>query len=248
MASDNIELEDVDIFDITDPTNPVQVADIELADMFPQILDDEQANGAAVFNHDMIVKQIDGRFIMSVSNWDSGYVQIDVTDPANPTYVTDTTIGNDDVPSEPVRRGQRAPERVLGRQPVPAGRRRGLRAVPVRADRRDDRQVAHRDRGRRQPEPIADLPDRTMNGPTCGPATAARARVRTVPATRVPAAPADDGDPDTTDRADSAATDRSPSSGGTCDFAVKIDNAIAAGCDGVVIFNQVASRTTARST
>ncbi|MEJ7788225.1 MAG: hypothetical protein WKF96_25790, partial [Solirubrobacteraceae bacterium] len=96
VASDNVELEDVDIWDITDPRRPTQVADVDLATRFPQILANEKANGNAVFNHDMVVKRIDGRYIMSVSNWDAGYVQIDVTDPANPVYLTDTTTGADD--------------------------------------------------------------------------------------------------------------------------------------------------------
>ena len=49
-----------------------------------------------VFNHDMVVKQIDGRMVMMVSYWDAGYVQLDVTDPANPTYITDTSFDEPD--------------------------------------------------------------------------------------------------------------------------------------------------------
>ena len=74
----------------------MQVGDHELADLFPQILDGENANGNAVFNHDMVVKQIGGRPVMLVSNWDSGYVQIDVSDPANPTLINDTTFAGED--------------------------------------------------------------------------------------------------------------------------------------------------------
>ena len=45
----------------------------------------------------MVVKQIDGRMVMMVGYWDAGYVQLDVTDPANPTYITDTKF------DEPIR-------------------------------------------------------------------------------------------------------------------------------------------------
>ena len=48
------------------------------------------ANGGLIFNHDMVVKQIGGRPVMLVDYWDAGYVQLDVTDPANPTLITDT--------------------------------------------------------------------------------------------------------------------------------------------------------------
>ncbi len=44
----------------------------------------------------MVVKQIDGRMRMMVSYWDAGYVQLDVTDPANPTYITDTNFDEPD--------------------------------------------------------------------------------------------------------------------------------------------------------
>ena len=95
VASDNVEFEDVDIWDITNPKQPTQVADVDLATTFPQILQGEQGNGGNVFNHDIDVKQIDGKWMMTVSNWDSGYVQLDVTDPAAPKYVTDTRFGTD---------------------------------------------------------------------------------------------------------------------------------------------------------
>ncbi len=42
VASDNIELTDVDIFDITNPRAPVMVGDHDLVELFPQILDGEE--------------------------------------------------------------------------------------------------------------------------------------------------------------------------------------------------------------
>jgi hypothetical protein len=57
--------------------------------MFPQIL--QQGVGLdSVFHHDMVVKKIGDRWMMLVSYWDAGYVVLDVTDPANATYVADS--------------------------------------------------------------------------------------------------------------------------------------------------------------
>jgi len=86
---DDEEATDVDIMDITDPRHPVMVREYDLAAMFPQIL--QQGVGLdAVFHHDMVVKQIGGRWMMLVSYWDAGYVVLDVTNPANATYVADS--------------------------------------------------------------------------------------------------------------------------------------------------------------
>jgi hypothetical protein len=95
VASDNTELADVDIFDITDPANPVFINDFDLLAAFPQV-EDESANGNSIFNHDMVVKQIGDRMVMIVSYWDGGYVQLDVTDPTNPIYITDTNFDDPD--------------------------------------------------------------------------------------------------------------------------------------------------------
>jgi hypothetical protein len=86
---DDEEATDVDIMDISDPRNPVPVAEYDLAAEFPQILQ-ENVGLDEVFFHDMIVKEIDGRQIMFASYWDAGYVALDVTDPANATYIGDS--------------------------------------------------------------------------------------------------------------------------------------------------------------
>jgi hypothetical protein len=77
------------IFDITDPRNPVQVIDINLATRFPQILQ-TGVDLNTVFFHDVVVRKHGNRYIMLLSVWDAGYVVLDVTDPANPTYVADS--------------------------------------------------------------------------------------------------------------------------------------------------------------
>jgi len=91
VAVDNTELHDVDIFDITDPRNPQFIGDLDLVELFPQIVANS-ANGNTIFHHDVVVKRIDGRMTMLNSYWDAGYVQLDVSDPANPRYITDTNF------------------------------------------------------------------------------------------------------------------------------------------------------------
>jgi hypothetical protein len=90
IIADNTELHDVDIFDITDPRRPVMIAEHDLVELFPQILEDGIGYNSTVFLHDMVVKQIDGRPVMLADYWDAGYVQLDVTDPAAPRHIVDT--------------------------------------------------------------------------------------------------------------------------------------------------------------
>lgn len=93
---DNEDAADVDIFDVTDPRNPVMVAEYDLAERFPQILQPEVPNLNQVFLHDLVVKKIKGRQVMLASYWDAGYVKLDVTDPRNVTYLGDTDFTNPD--------------------------------------------------------------------------------------------------------------------------------------------------------
>ena len=93
---DNVEATDVDILDITDPRSPKQIADIDLAERFPQIRQAAPSNLVEVFLHDMIVKEIDGQQVMLASYWDAGYVALNVDDPANPRYIGDTDFNDPD--------------------------------------------------------------------------------------------------------------------------------------------------------
>jgi hypothetical protein len=95
VSVDNLELHDVDIFDVTNPREPQPVAEFDLLETFPQI-EDQLANGNLVLNHDDVIKTIGGRVFMLLSYWDAGYVKIDVTDPANPVYVGDTSFDGPD--------------------------------------------------------------------------------------------------------------------------------------------------------
>lgn len=84
---DNLEFPDVDILDITNPRRPRLVAEYDLNDFD---VAQPELGLTSSFIHDMVVKQIDGRWIMLVSYWDGGYVLLDVTDPANAVFIDDT--------------------------------------------------------------------------------------------------------------------------------------------------------------
>ena len=92
---DNEELHDVDIFDITNPASPQPVREYDLIEEEPGVWT-ETPNGDTPFHHDMVVKQIGGRFVLLASYWDAGYIQFDVTDPANAVYMSDTDFTTSD--------------------------------------------------------------------------------------------------------------------------------------------------------
>jgi hypothetical protein len=87
VMTDNLEFPDLDILDITNPKRPRKVAEYDL-NVFG--VAQPEIGLTQSFLHDMVVKEIDGRFIMLVSYWDGGYVQLDVTDPANAVFLGDT--------------------------------------------------------------------------------------------------------------------------------------------------------------
>jgi hypothetical protein len=78
---DDEETTDVDIMDITDPSNPVMVNDtLDLTHLFG--VDQDTPEGLdSVFAHDMTVVPVRGRMVMTMNYWDGGYVLLDVTDP-----------------------------------------------------------------------------------------------------------------------------------------------------------------------
>jgi hypothetical protein len=95
VATDNFEFHDVDIFEITNPRRPRPVAEFDLVEEFPQIVD-QGALGNLILHHDMVVKEIGGTQTMLSSYWDAGYVKLDVDDPANPSYIGDTSFDGAD--------------------------------------------------------------------------------------------------------------------------------------------------------
>jgi hypothetical protein len=95
VMTDNAEATDVDILDITNPKRPRLVADLNLNDYCGD-LDQPEIGLSESSLHDMIVKQIDGEWIMLLSYWDGGYVRLNVNDPANPVCLDDTDFTNPD--------------------------------------------------------------------------------------------------------------------------------------------------------
>lgn len=93
VVTDNEEFPDVDIFDITKPNRPRLVAEYDL-NAFD--VDQPDLGLTESFLHDMVVKEIDGRFIMLLSYWDGGFVLLDVTDPANAVFLGDTEFADID--------------------------------------------------------------------------------------------------------------------------------------------------------
>ena len=93
VATDDEEAADVDIFDITNPKKPVLIGEFDLNDL---AVSQPDLGLTDSFLHDMVVKQIGERFIMLLSYWDGGYVQLDVTDPANPALVVESDYAVDD--------------------------------------------------------------------------------------------------------------------------------------------------------
>ena len=97
MACDNTEPSDVDIFDITDPANPEFIADLDLFNL-PEVAEiaDDGAQGNEIFHHGAVVKKVGDQMRMLVACGDVGYVELDVDDPANPTFIADTDYDDPD--------------------------------------------------------------------------------------------------------------------------------------------------------
>ena len=93
IAVDDISFSDVIIVDITKPQSPKVITRTGAPD-WPSDIADEIA-GAGLFLHDVWVQ--DG--IAYLSYWDAGLVLLDVSDPANPTFMGDSTYPNPDVVS-----------------------------------------------------------------------------------------------------------------------------------------------------
>jgi hypothetical protein len=99
---------DIDIFDITDPANPVFVRETGTDDWPKQdcnptgpddacpsvILEDPMPNGNNPGIHDFMVNKFGDRYLFVGSYWDGGYVLLDFTNlPEKPTFLGDTDFG-----------------------------------------------------------------------------------------------------------------------------------------------------------
>ena len=95
---DDEEVADVDIFDITNPSTPVQIAEVGLAN-WPGAQNAQSAGIGtfrASFLHDMVVKKVQGHWYMLMSYWDAGYIVLNVDNPAAPVFVNDTDFTDPD--------------------------------------------------------------------------------------------------------------------------------------------------------
>ncbi len=221
---DNAELHDVDIFDITDPRAPKPVGEFDLVEEFPQIVDNS-AFGNLILHHDMVVKEINGTQTLLASYWDAGYVTLDVDDPANPRYIGDTSFDGPD----PLTKLE-PPEGNAHQAEFSADDRFILAAdedfSPTRARVNVVEGGAFNAAEATDTEArIDDLPDGRL-----GPRTTFVGRACALTGgDTVPAAPADDRDPNTDDLAVIVR--------GLCSFEEKVNSVKAAGWDGWIIYN-----------
>ena len=79
---------------LTKPQSPKLLSITGALDWIPQGVNLDQletGSSAGIFNHDVWVNIIDGTPTAVVSYWDLGFVTLDVTDPANPLFLDDST-------------------------------------------------------------------------------------------------------------------------------------------------------------
>jgi hypothetical protein len=218
---------DVDIYDISDPGNPILLTETGLPDWPGAVVN---AFGSRAFNHDMVVEKIGNTWTLLSSYWDAGYVKLNVNDPANPVFIDDSDFSSPDpeFPDFEVPEGNghyaefdRRGRFIIGTDEDFGPFRTELRiqtgpnvgsfpAVEGNASRR-----------------ISTLDDQAMNDGTTylgfGCSTAG-----------LPAAP-EDGDPDTEEI---AVMQRGPLPPGVaCSFQQKADTAQVLGYDGFIVFN-----------
>ncbi len=222
---DNEEGLDVDIVDITNPKKAFVIAEYDLDEMFPQIVQAAPASLTSIFHHDVIVKEIAGRQVMLVSYWDGGYVQLDVTIPTAATYIADSDFPLVD------------PEALAsGFTVAPEGNAHqaeftGDNAYVIAADE---------DFG-----PYALLADNVTDGTAINASSGSLTRQleegETILGPSVFVGRACPGDP-AVPAGDPAATDIAVVERGVCTFTEKVASVIAAGgYDAVLIFNRTAS-------
>lgn len=228
---DNEEATDVDIFDISDPTKPTMVAEYDLAEEFPQILQSQPENLTSVFLHDVTVKKIRGKQTMVASYWDAGYVKLDVSDPAKIKYLGDTDFTDPDPELLESTGGSQPPEGNGHQSEFTKDDRYLIGADEDFAPYRSEFEITEGPNAGGYPasegaftKPIATLDDRSMSGPSTYVGLACTA----TSGDTVPAA-VEDGDENTDEI---AVIQR-----GVCPFQEKADAVEAAGYDGFVVFN-----------
>lgn len=95
MVVDDENVQDVHIVDLTKPQSPKEIAVTGQED-WPGDIAAEFGGTAAVFLHDMWVQDNGGQVVAYLAYWDAGLVMLDVTDPANPVFLGDSTYADPD--------------------------------------------------------------------------------------------------------------------------------------------------------
>lgn len=99
-VADTFDGVDVPLYNISDPANPELILVTGATDWLEAGVLNEDQLGAGNFDfllaHDVWVENIDGSDIAVVPYWDAGFVTLDVTDPANPVFLADSTYPETD--------------------------------------------------------------------------------------------------------------------------------------------------------
>ena len=95
LVVDDENIQDLTIVDITKPQSPKVIAVTGQLD-WPEGIADEFGTAAATFLHDVWVQENGGQVIAYLSYWDAGLVMLDITDPATPVFLGDSTYADPD--------------------------------------------------------------------------------------------------------------------------------------------------------
>ena len=90
LVVDDENVQDLTIVDVTKPQSPKVVAVTGQLD-WPDDIDAEFGATAGTFLHDVWVQENGGQVVAYLSYWDAGLVLLDITDPANPIFLGDST-------------------------------------------------------------------------------------------------------------------------------------------------------------
>ena len=90
LVVDDENVQDLTIVDVTKPQSPKVVAVTGQLD-WPADIATEFGATAATFLHDVWVQDNGGQVVAYLSYWDAGLVLLDITDPANPVFLGDST-------------------------------------------------------------------------------------------------------------------------------------------------------------
>ncbi len=94
-VADATEGHSLDIFEITNPKNPVPVREYDLTTTAPGAMSDS-ANDKTLRLEDVVVKRVGSRFRLFASFFDGGYIRFNATVPAALQYEADSDFGTSD--------------------------------------------------------------------------------------------------------------------------------------------------------